>query len=545
MVDINSFLDKVFMTRKTPVQGLLSPEEQQGLETQKNIGTALGILTGVGTNYNKGVLSSVLGGVTGAIGGRQSPVDFATQNFMTSTDLTKKMQEMQKTSAEIQKLGYENNFLLAKKNSLENLINSTNDPFLKNAYQADLNATIGQMMKVNNPAPSFEESLAIKAIGGNINNLTSDQALNLIESKGGLTQKDILTANIEGAREPAFADRLKSVPMRTSADILRSGRIPQNVPSGQGVSYTPPTEIRLPSTNLFDRTEPVIYNNQGGVPLTQPSVSQQTQQVAPATKKSTLQQEKVYNNFQTANDQFTNQNPVVGQNLQYSPKKVQEYKDKFPEVSTLNTRVLQEYNDAELQIDKLLNHAGFNDLFSVGGDISKATSRQAQAAGILWDKIKSSGVANTLKQQKLEDPNGATPYGQMNYSELILVKQGYTELPNAGTNPESAKAALTSLKEILGKSRDGLLNKHNTIYGSQGTDRFEKKITTNFETNAGTAYLGSVLQGKLFGNKGIQDNYYYIQAPDNTLRLLKNPKTKQPLTKQDVLKQGFENIYLK
>ena len=206
---------------------------------------------------------------------------------------------------------------------------------------------------------------------------------------------------------------------------------------------------------------------------------------------------------------------------------------------------MQEYNDAELQIDKLLNHAGFNDLFSVGGDISKATSRQAQAAGILWDKIKSSGVANTLKQQKLEDPNGATPYGQMNYSELILVKQGYTELPNAGTNPESAKAALTSLKEILGKSRDGLLNKHNTIYGSQGTDRFEKKITTSFETNAGTAYLGSVLQGKLFGNKGIQDNYYYIQAPDNSLRLLKNPKTKQPLTKQDVLKQGFENIFLK
>lgn len=545
MEAINSLLDKIFMTRKTPVQGLLSTEEQQGLETQKNIGTALGILTGVGTNYNKGILQSVLGGVSGAVGGRQAPIDYATKNYMTTTELAKMMQDMQKTSLEAQKLNYENDFLLKKKDALTSLVNSTSDPFLKNAYQADLSATIAQMVKRNYPVPDFGESLAIKAIGGNIDNLTSDQALTLIQSKGGLTQQNILEANIKGAELPAIAPALKKIPMPTPADILRSGRIPQNVSSGQGVNYTPPIEIRLPSLSLTDRTEPVIYSNQGGVPLTQPSVTQQNQPLVSPTKKPTLQQEKTYSNFQDANNQFTNQNPVVGENLQYSPKKVQEYKDKFPEISTLNTRVLQEYNDAELQIDRLLNHAGFDDLFSAGGDISKATGRQAQAAGIIWNKIKSAGVANTLKQQKLEDPNGATPYGQMNYSELILVKQGYTELPDAGTNPDSARAALSNLKETLNKSRNGILNKHNTIYGSQGTDKFEKRITTNFETDLGTAYLGSVLQGKLYGNKGIQDNYYYVQAPDNSLRLLKNPKTKQPLTKQDVLKQGFENIYLK
>ena len=100
MADINSLLDSLFMTRKTPVQGLLSPEEQQGLETQKNIGTALGILTGVGTNYNKGVLSSVLGGVTGAVGGRQAPIDYATKNFMTTTELSKMMQDIQKGQLE-------------------------------------------------------------------------------------------------------------------------------------------------------------------------------------------------------------------------------------------------------------------------------------------------------------------------------------------------------------------------------------------------------------------------------------------------------------
>lgn len=104
MADINSLLDTLFMTRKTPVQGLLSPEEQQGLETQKNIGTALGILTGVGTNYNKGVLESVLGGVTGAVGGRQAPIDYATRNFMTTTELSKMMQDIQKGQFETKKL---------------------------------------------------------------------------------------------------------------------------------------------------------------------------------------------------------------------------------------------------------------------------------------------------------------------------------------------------------------------------------------------------------------------------------------------------------
>ncbi len=104
MADINSLLDTLFMTRKTPVTGLLSPEEQQSLETQKNIGTALGILTGVGTNYNKGVLESVLGGVTGAVGGRQAPVDYATKNFMTTTELSKLMQDIQKGQFETKKL---------------------------------------------------------------------------------------------------------------------------------------------------------------------------------------------------------------------------------------------------------------------------------------------------------------------------------------------------------------------------------------------------------------------------------------------------------
>jgi hypothetical protein len=539
-MDFQGLLDTLFLSRQTPVAGLLSPEEQERLKTQQLIGTGLGIATGLASNWNKGVAGAALGGFTGGVTGRQAPIDAATRNYMTTTELAKMMQDIQKTSLET-------NLLQQKQTGLRNLIGGTDDPFLQNAYRVDPSSMLTQQAKRNFPAPDFGESLAIKGIGGDINNLTPDQALTILQSKGGLTQQNILDANIKGAELPAVAPAIKKIPMLTPADILRSGRIPQNVSSNQGVSYTPPTEIRLPSLSLTDRTEPVIYSNQGGVPLTQTNVAQQNQPLSPQTKKPTFQEEKVYNNFQNASNQFTSQNPnpIVNQNLQYSPKKVQEYKDKFPEVSTLNTRVLQEYNDAELQIDRLLNHAGFDDLFSAGGDISKATSRQAQAAGIIWNKVKSGGVANTLKQQKLEDPNGATPYGQMNYSELILVKQGFTELPDAGTNPDSARAALLNLKEILNKSRDGILNKHNIIYGSEGTNLFEKRITTNFETDLGTAYLGSVLQGKLYGNKGIKDNYYYIQAPNNTLRLLKNPKTKQPLTKQDVLKQGFDNIYSK
>jgi len=534
-------LDKVLGTTINPVSPYLNSQQEEAFAQQQLFDTLLGAGSGYQSQLyqNKGFFDKALGLLQGARQGRQSTIDRYTKGIQAQFGIQKDLQELQKTSME-------NQFLKLKQAGIEDAIRNTNDPDLINAYFIAPVKTAEQLLKINMPAPSFSESLGVKAIGADARNITPAEALLLKQAESGLTQKDILDARIEGAKKPSLGKVLKTTPMPTSADILSTGVQSQKVPSGQRISYTPPMEIRLPNPSITDRTEPVIYKEEGGFKITEPTVQTQQQPSVPYSgaiqDKAPQKQMKMAENFQNVSNQFNNENPVVDYDLEYSPKKIQEYKDKFPEISTLNTRVLQEYNDAELQIDRLLNHEGFEDLFSAGGDIARATSRSAQAAGIIWDRIKSGGVASTLKQQKLEDPNGATPYGQMNYSELILVKQGFTELPNAGTNPDSARTALLNLKDILNKSREGILNKHNVIYGSQGTERFENRITTNFETNAGTAYLGSVLQGKLFGNKGIQGNYYYVQTPDG-LQMIKNPKTKKPLTKQDVLKQGFQNIF--
>jgi hypothetical protein len=103
-MDFQGLLDTLFLSRQSPVAGLLSPEEQERLKTQQLIGTGLGIATGVASNWNKGVAGAALGGFTGGVTGRQAPIDAATRNFMTQTELSKMMQDIQKSQFETKKL---------------------------------------------------------------------------------------------------------------------------------------------------------------------------------------------------------------------------------------------------------------------------------------------------------------------------------------------------------------------------------------------------------------------------------------------------------
>jgi hypothetical protein len=96
MADIQGLLDTLFLTRQSPVASLLSPEEQERLKTQQLIGTGVGLATGIAQNWNQGPVGAALGGFTGATAGRQAPIDFATKNFMTQTELSKLMQDIQK-----------------------------------------------------------------------------------------------------------------------------------------------------------------------------------------------------------------------------------------------------------------------------------------------------------------------------------------------------------------------------------------------------------------------------------------------------------------
>jgi len=115
MLDIKGLLDTFFLTRQSPVAGLLSKEEQDRLNTQQNIGTGIGLATGIAQNWNQGPLGAALGGFTSAVGGRQAPIDAATKNFMTTTELANLMQNIQKGGLEVKKLTVENELLKEKK----------------------------------------------------------------------------------------------------------------------------------------------------------------------------------------------------------------------------------------------------------------------------------------------------------------------------------------------------------------------------------------------------------------------------------------------
>ena len=104
MADIQGLLDTLFLTRQSPVAGLLTQDEQDRLKTQQLIGTGVGLATGIAQNWNQGPVGAALGGFTGATAGRQAPIDFATKNFMTQTELANLMQNIQKGQFEVMNL---------------------------------------------------------------------------------------------------------------------------------------------------------------------------------------------------------------------------------------------------------------------------------------------------------------------------------------------------------------------------------------------------------------------------------------------------------
>ncbi len=104
MADFQGLLDTLFLTRQSPITGLLSNEEQERLKTQQLIGTGIGLASGLAQNWNQGPVGAALGGFTGATAGRQAPIDFATKNFMTQTELANLMQNIQKGQFEVMNL---------------------------------------------------------------------------------------------------------------------------------------------------------------------------------------------------------------------------------------------------------------------------------------------------------------------------------------------------------------------------------------------------------------------------------------------------------
>lgn len=461
MADINSLLDSLFMTRKTPVQGLLSPEEQQSLETQKNIGTALGILTGVGTNYNKGVLESVLGGVTGAVGGRQAPIDYATKNFMTTTELSKMMQDIQKGQ-------YELNSLKRTEAGLADAIK--NSPELANSFFIDPKGTLERIQKSD---PRFRQIGEIKgdelsfygALGIDPAKATAKDKQDFLRFSAAIPDKDVYAKEVERAD---FIAKNKGITGLNP--IVSQSQMLQNIlkeRSGQA-----------PSTGF----------SQSGTTVGQQKV---VEPVAPTA--------------QTGN-KFV---PLIDDPNQISDVRIDLKKSKAGDTN-LAVKSIQDLNRQEKLINDILNSKGFNQSFGLGGATSSAISgSDAAYTKRLLDQLKAKSFVGSIMEMKGDQ--GSTGFGQLAVSEGAQITAAQSAVDQS-LDPEAARVELTRYLKKVQDAKGNLSQDYKTKYGDLPAERVQEK--TSFSTNKGVvtdAVVGSGLPTKILQEYGsqIDPNAYY------------------------------------
>jgi hypothetical protein len=274
--NFQGLLDTLFLTRQSPISGLLSPEEQERLKTQQLIGTGLGLATGLASNWNKGVAGATLGGFTGAVGGRQAPIDAATRNFMTTTELSKMMQDIQKGQLETKALQGQDIARQAKVNQMRTL--GYNDTEIANFLLAEKDF-IGAELKSSpkfRPLPEIDkQDLSIMQELGI--NPQSPSAQDMADVR--IAKDAIAVSSIEKSKQAVpraeFKAKLPSAPL-------------DELPSADKII----AQIKLDRANRISQAnQPVVQpqvttaTQTNVAPVTQPQVTQQTQPAAVNTTK--------------------------------------------------------------------------------------------------------------------------------------------------------------------------------------------------------------------------------------------------------------------
>jgi len=462
MADIQGLLDTFFLTRQSPVlSGLLSPEEQEKLKTQQMIGTGIGLATGVASNWNKGIASSVLGGFTGASAGRQAPVDTALKNYMTTTELTKMMQDL--------KLGQYN---LKEKERMEGGLAEAirNNPELANSYFIDPKGTLERIQKSD---PRFralgeiksDELLFYNALGVDPSKATLKDKQDVLRLSTAIPDKDVYAKEVERADFMA-----KNKGITTLAPVVSQSQMLQQI--------------------LKERSgqEPSTGFSQGGATVGQQKV------VEPAITTPSPSGKIV---------------PLIDDPNQISDVRIDLKKSKAGDTN-LAIKSIQDLNRQEKIINDILNSKGFNQAFGFGGATSSAISgSDAAYTKRLLDQLKAKSFVGSIMEMKGDQ--GSTGFGQLAVSEGAQI----TAAQSAVDQSLDTTAARTELTRYLNKVQDAKKNlsqDYKTKYGDLPAERLQEK--TSFSTNKGVvtdAVVGSGLPTKILQEYGgqIDPNQYY------------------------------------
>lgn len=344
---------------------------------------------------------------------------------------------------------------------------------------------------------------------------------------------------------------------KSSLDVVNSlGNIPQqNIQnSNQSSQYIPPMEVGIPSTNL--NNSPDVANYQLGDYNTAVNNNQQQEQNQPVgleqkqpETKTTISENFVTNTLGktlSLNDitipSKPDKNGLVGKRAP-TETILQGWADDKPNQTKIAVRAINDMNELARDVDALTNSKGFNEYFSRGGAILGELSSDAIATRNLYNRIISSTALSRLVRMKQESPNGATPFGQLNFSELVMVKEDITET-QVGGNSENARTGLTTLVNSLNRDAQESLMYYDTIYGENSSKDFNYIYSPNVDLGDGaieSAISGYNLRYQL-GDRaaGIKDQYFYIPNQESgEWEFINNPKTGKPLTNQDYKKRNY------
>ena len=234
---------------------------------------------------------------------------------------------------------------------------------------------------------------------------------------------------------------------------------------------------------------------------------------------------------------------VVGTRPMSEETKQKYANEKEPKLNQIR-KGINSTNDLLLDVDALVNSKGFDTFFGRGSFITSPLSEDAINTERLWNKIlKGTALAN-LVNMKLESPNGATPFGQLNYSELKMVLDEIIALESGGSS-EIARTMLEDFKTKMTRDANEALNFSNKLYGTNSTKDFKyiysPELIIDGEVMEG-AVPGYVAKNALGSRgSGLSNQYWYVlKANDDGKREyhnIRNPKSKNKskfLTQEDV-----------
>ena len=581
----------------SPVAGFLTPQQESDFKSQQTADTLLGALGGYQGQLYQGrsVFDKALGALTGAKKGRASTGNVYLDALQGQQKLTKGMLDVLNVQASNTKLGYENELsALQKTGQIEAYSQAFNsgDFELANAILIDAKAAIAQKLKSNMPdAPKLSEevyyfgkSLEDKGIQKNTP-LYNKAMIGYTNAAAPIDKAKYKDAFFKDIGKDYPGQNPSNFPSKTDINDLYNQQnnrpVNQQIPNQQTTQqYVPPTQIGIPSTGFVPAPDTETYtlgdytiqqqpqqqfassqvtNNQqvtnnGQVAPAQETINQQTP--APKTvAREVVSSTETINMLNGQQEQYwiTKPNPngttvqekygVVGTRPMSEETKQKYANEKEPKLNQIR-KGMNSTNDLLLDIDALLNSKGFDTFFGRLSSVVSPFGEDSINTERLWDKIlKGTALAN-LVNMKLESPNGATPFGQLNYSELKMVLDEIIAL-GAGGSPEIARTMLANFKEKMTRNANQALNFSNKIYGTNSTKDFKyiysPEIIMNGEVVEG-AVSGYVAKNALGSRgSGLSNQYWYVlKTNDDGKREyynIKNPKSKNKsklLTQEDV-----------